>query len=97
KAEESAVAYEVFNVGSTDENYQKKMIVDAITAQVPNATVNYVRKEEDPRDYRVNFDKIKERLGFEITLRVPDGIREIREVLEAGYLADPYDARFSNI
>jgi nucleoside-diphosphate-sugar epimerase len=97
EAPESSVAYEVFNVGNTEENYQKKMIVDAIVAQVPTAEVKYVRKDDDPRDYRVNFSKIKEQLGFEITKRVPDGIREIREVLEAGYLNDPYDARFSNI
>ena len=97
EAEEAAVAYEVFNVGATEENYQKKMIVDAIVEQVPAAQVKYVPKDDDPRDYRVNFDKITQQLGFQITKRVPDGIREIRAILEAGYLKDPYDARFSNI
>jgi nucleoside-diphosphate-sugar epimerase len=97
EADQNTVAFDVFNVGSTDENYTKRMIVDAISEQVPEAKIEYVKKDEDPRDYRVNFDKIKERLGFTITKRVPDGIREIREILQAGYLNDPYDIRYSNI
>ena len=28
---------------------------------------NYVKKDEDPRNYRVNFDKIKHELDFQIT------------------------------
>ena len=97
EAPEADVAFDVFNVGSTDENYTKGMILDAISEQVPDAKIKFVQKDEDPRDYRVNFDKIKDKLGFEITKRVPDGIQEIRETLEAGYLLDPYDSRYSNI
>lgn len=97
KAEESKVAYDVFNVGDTAENYQKKMIVDAIMEQIPHAQVKYVSKNEDPRDYRVNFSKISERIGFRITMRVPDGIRQVRQVIEAGFLNNPDDARYRNI
>lgn len=97
EAPEEKVAYDVFNVGDTAENYQKKMIVEAIREQLPDARVKYVSKNEDPRDYRVNFSKIKERLGFAITMRVPDGIRQIRQVISAGFLNDPDDARYRNI
>lgn len=97
EAPEEKVAYDVFNVGDTAENYQKKMIVDAILEQLPDSRVKYVSKNEDPRDYRVNFSKIKERLGFSITMRVPDGIRQIRQVISAGFLNDPDDARYRNI
>src|SRR5690606_37035451 len=47
------VAFEVFNVGDTAENYRKADVVEAIVAQVPEARVSYVHKDEDPRDYRV--------------------------------------------
>ncbi len=97
EAPEEKVAYDVFNVGDTAENYQKKMIVDAILEQLPDSRVKYVSKNEDPRDYRVNFSKINERLGFTITMRVPDGIRQIRQVISAGFLNDPDDARYRNI
>lgn len=95
---ESAVtSFEVFNVGDTDENYQKRMIVEAIAQQIPGARARYVTRAEDPRDYRVAFGKIAERLGFRITRRVPDGIREMAQLVQSGLLLNPDDARYSNV
>lgn len=94
---EARVAFDVFNVGDTDENYQKQMIVDCIKAEIPDASIRYVKKDEDPRDYRVSFSKIKEQLGFEITRTVPDGIREIKQVVQEGFILDPYDTKFVNV
>jgi nucleoside-diphosphate-sugar epimerase len=61
------VAYQVYNVGATQENYTKQMIVDEIKKQIPEAKIKYVHKDEDPRDYRVNFEKIRNELGFEVS------------------------------
>jgi nucleoside-diphosphate-sugar epimerase len=91
------VAYEVFNVGDTKENYTKKMIVDSITEVLPKSAIKYVKKTEDPRDYRVNFDKIKNSLGFEISRRVPDGIREIVRALSLKVITDPEEQIYYNI
>ena len=66
----------VYNVGDTSENYQKKMIVEEIIKQLPNSKIKYVEKDEDPRDYRVSFEKIEKELGFSITYKVSDGISE---------------------
>ena len=91
------VAFEVFNVGDTQENYQKQMIVDEILKQIPEGRVRYVKKDEDPRDYRVSFDKIKERLGFQVTKRLPDGIEEIKMALDSKFFPNAYDSKYSNI
>ena len=61
------VSYDVFNVGDTSENYTKQMLIDEIKKVLPEAKIKYVDKNEDPRNYRVNSDKIKQELGFEIT------------------------------
>lgn len=95
-APRETVAYDVFNVGDTGENYTKQMIIDEIKKQIPGAQVTYVKKNEDPRDYRVTFSKIKNRLGFEITKRVPDGIREMNEVVQLGVIADTANPRYYN-
>lgn len=97
EAEPAKVAFDVFNVGDTRENYQKQMIVDEIKKQIPDAKVKYVAKNEDPRDYRVNFSKIKERLGFELMFTVPSGIKQIKEVLDAGFILNPDDSKYKNI
>lgn len=87
----------VFNVGDTSENYQKKMIADEIIKIQPNAKIKYVKKDEDPRDYKVNFSKIKNELGFQITKTVPDGLKEIYMILKDGLISDPYSKNYGNI
>jgi len=96
EAERELVAFEVFNVGDTNENYQKATIVERIRDLVPDARVEYVHRDEDPRDYRVSFAKIRDVLGFTVTRTVPDGVREIRDILASGFLVDPYDPKFGN-
>ena len=95
--ENSIVDNEVYNVGDTAENYTKKMLVEELQKTVKDVKVHYVERNEDPRDYRVNFDKIRRDLGFTITRRVPDGIREIESMISSGIIADPYLAKYSNI
>jgi nucleoside-diphosphate-sugar epimerase len=97
ESDEKKVRANVFNVGSTPENYQKGMIMDEVCKVVPNVRVDYVESAEDPRDYRVNFDKIKNELGFTITKKVPDGIREIYSLVKTGIITDPYEQKFRNI
>lgn len=87
----------VFNVGDTEENYSKRMLMEEIQKQIPTARAIYVDKTEDPRDYRVNCDKIKKELGFEITKKVPDGIREVIKLMDSGIIADPNSQKFRNI
>ncbi len=95
-AGESAVHAAVFNVGSTEQNYQKQQLVELIRPHAPAAVVEYVRRAEDPRDYRVSFSRIRERLGFEVSRTVPDGIAEVARLVTDGAVADPADARFRN-
>jgi len=89
-------AGEVFNVGSTDENYRKLDIVELLKERVPTAQISFVQKDEDPRDCRVSFEKVKERLGLVPDRTVPFGIDEIMALLASGLLADPYARAYQN-
>jgi nucleoside-diphosphate-sugar epimerase len=97
RAPKEKIAYEVFNVGDTSENYTKQMIVEEITKQIPDSRIKYVKKDEDPRDYRVDFSKIKNVLGFSISKRVPDGIKEVRDIIQMGIIPNPEDQKYYNI
>ena len=94
---EAKVRANVFNVGSTDENYNKGMIIEEVCKVVPNVKVHYVEMNEDPRDYRVNFDKITNELGFTITKKVPDGVKEIYRLLSTGIVIDSFGQKYRNI
>ncbi len=96
EADKKVVNHNVFNVGDTNENYTKKMIAEEILKIVPEARISYVHKEEDPRDYKVDFSKIKNEVGFSITKRVPDGLREIHHIINLGFLVDPYSKKYHN-
>jgi nucleoside-diphosphate-sugar epimerase len=90
------VAGEVFNVGDTRENYRKLDIVDLLRERIPNGQIGFVHKAEDPRDYRVGFDKIRNGLSFEATATVADGIDEIIALLRSGLLDDPHAGIYRN-
>ena len=92
----SKVDHEVFNVGDTAENYTKKQLAELLLEFRPQARIRYVTREEDPRDYKVRFDKIRDILGFEIARNVGDGIAEILEALASGAFPDPEADRYRN-
>jgi len=79
---------EIYNVGDTKENYQKVQIVDEVKKLIPDLQVEFVNKGNDLRDYRVNFDKIKNELGFNITNTVPDGVNEVYQTIKSGVVKD---------
>lgn len=91
------VARRVFNAGRSGENYRKLDLVEEIGKQIPTGHVSYVHRDEDPRDYKVSFDKIRAELGFETLMTVPDGIAEIIAALGAKQFGDPFDGRYRNI
>jgi len=97
EAPEEKVAGKVFNAGRSGENYRKLDLVDEIGKQIDRGSVSYVHRDEDPRDYKVSFDKIRSELGFETLMIVPDGIAEIITGLDAKTFGDPFDARYKNV
>jgi nucleoside-diphosphate-sugar epimerase len=97
EAPEEKVVGQVFNAGRSGENYRKLDLVEEIKKQIDRGNVSYVRRDEDPRDYKVSFDRIRSQLGFETLMTVPDGIAEIIAALDAGAFGDPFDSRYKNI
>ncbi len=83
-----AVRGEVFNVGHSDENYTKRMIVDVALAEVGDGKVQFTEGGFDARNYRVSFEKIADRLGFEPDFRVPIAVRNLVAAIGAGAFVD---------
>ena len=50
----------------------------------------------DMRDISVSFAKIKRELGFETTLNVDEGIRDLLFALKTGLIRNPLDERYRN-
>ncbi len=93
---EDAVSQRVFNVGNTGENFRKRDLVEMICQRVPSLEVVNVHKTEDPRDYRVSFERIHNELGFTTTKTVRAGILEIAAAVELGVFGNLSDPRYYN-
>jgi len=94
--ESKKIAYEVFNVGATSENYTKQMIYELLKKENPELKVKFVKQIDDPRDYKVSFEKIKNVLNFIPKYKVIDGIREIIAALKANIFPDAYNKIYRN-
>jgi nucleoside-diphosphate-sugar epimerase len=92
----SKVAGGVFNVGATDQNFQKQQLVEMIRPYATEAVVEFVHKEEDPRDYRVSFTRITDQLGFKITRTVAEGIEEVARLVRSNIIGDFGNRRYRN-
>ena len=96
-SDSKTVNRQVFNVGTSDANYRKGELVEMISQQMEHdVTIERVRKDEDPRDYRVCFDKIRDQLNFTVTRRVNYGISEVKAALQNKVICDTFNPRFRN-
>jgi len=92
----SSTDQEIFNVGSTRENYKKIDIVNKIKKIVGDFETVFVEKGEDSRDYKVSFEKIKRKLNYKTTKTVPDGIKEIAFIVRNKIITDFDNRRYYN-
>ncbi|MFN8414028.1 MAG: NAD(P)-dependent oxidoreductase [Anaerolineales bacterium] len=98
EAEKEKVRGQVFNLGTENGNYSKNDIVNFILKRMPETIVEYkdLTFGGDMRDITVSFEKIKRVLGFDTTLTVDDGVREVLFALKSGLIRNPTDDRYRN-
>ncbi|MBP6180243.1 MAG: NAD(P)-dependent oxidoreductase [Anaerolineales bacterium] len=98
EAEVTKVRGQVFNLGAENGNYSKNDIVQLVLKRMPETSVEYkdLTFGGDMRDITVSFEKIKRVLGFDTTLNVDDGVREVLFALKSGLIRNPSDDRYRN-
>jgi nucleoside-diphosphate-sugar epimerase len=75
---------ESFNVGRTSENYQVRELAEIVAEAVPGSRIEFLGEvTTDPRNYRVNCDKIADTLpAFAPTWTATAGAEELRDSYE---------------
>ncbi len=76
---------DVFNVGSNDQNFKKIQLAKMVAERL-NVDIVESESKEDPRDYRVSFDKIVTELGFNTIHNPKESIEQIAASLENGLI-----------
>ncbi len=82
----SKVHGEIFNVGSSELNYQIKQLAQFVVDVIPNVKIHTIPDDPDKRTYNVSFDKIQRVLDYKTKVHVHEGIVEIKQALEKGIL-----------
>ena len=93
EAPRELVHNEAFNVGQTAENFRVREVADMVAEIVPGAKVTYAPgASPDARNYRVNCDKIRNRLpGFQPQWTLRRGIEQLYAAYQAhGLTADDF-------
>jgi len=83
EAPTAAVNGEIFNVGSTTENYRIRELADIVAQAFPGCEVSAGPPSADNRSYRVKFDKIASKLpGFKARWTARRGAEELRDLFK---------------
>ncbi len=87
-APREAIHNQAINVGGNAENYQVRDVGDQVQRLIPSAKVVYTGEVgADPRNYRVNFDKLARHLpDFKLQYNLVTGMEELhRKMVEHGF------------
>ncbi len=98
-APSNVVDRETFNVGADNTNYQIGDLAWVVRDSLPHldVTVTTVPDNDDKRSYRVDFGKIKNKLGFEARCDLKESIVEIARAIQSGRLGDCSDTKFYTV
>jgi len=89
------VCGQIFNVGSNSQNYQIGALGELIRELVPHVRITN-QAMADPRNYRVQFDKISSVLNFRPKYTVRDGVKEVVNAFRTGQIADYGNPSYNN-
>ena len=73
---------EIFNAGSDINNFTKRQIVEIISRSIKDCDIMYKEHGVDPRNYKVDFSKIKKVLNFHPNYNVEDYMSKLVETIK---------------
>jgi len=99
-ADPMLVQGQIYNVGDPRLNMtilQLAELVRSVAARYREVRISIKDDPADRRNYAVSFDKIRSQLGFQASLQVEEGIREMAENFLSGRYQQYRDPQYSNV
>ena len=88
------VSHTVWNVGSNGNNITICKLGELIANQVEGTEIEYVPGQEDPRSYKVVFDKINNRFTPSITME--KSVQDVLKMFEEGRVTNYKSSKYYN-
>ena len=91
------VTGETFNIGSDLHNVRIRELADRVARHLPGTAIETLKDDDDQRNYRVQFGKVRGRLNFICQWSMDEGIEEVRRGLESNPDLAPFDEQHFNV
>jgi nucleoside-diphosphate-sugar epimerase len=89
------VSGQIYNAGSSFMNFTLRQLADTIQQMEPNLDVEYV-DNDDLRNYRVSFERVRRDLGFQCHTSLEAGVRGLQDALRRGLVTDYREPVYNN-
>jgi dTDP-D-glucose 4,6-dehydratase len=96
-ARSDSVASATFNVGSDEQNRTLGQIGELIRSMVPGSVLRCTEENVDRRNYKVEFRRIREELGFQPAWTLQSGIQQVLDAIMSGKVSNYQDPKYSNV
>lgn len=96
-ARSESVPPHIFNVGCDEQNRTLGQIGELIRGMVPGSVLRCTEENVDRRNYRVEFRRIREVLGFEPVWKIEAGVQQVLDAIASGKVTNYQDPKYSNV
>ncbi len=96
-ARSEAVEPVIFNVGCDEQNKTLGQVGELIQAMVPGSVLRCTEENVDRRNYRVEFRRIREAIGFHPVWKIEAGVQQVLDAIRSGKVTDYQDSKYSNV
>jgi nucleoside-diphosphate-sugar epimerase len=87
----------IFNVGCDEQNKTLGQVGEIIQTMVPGAVLHCTEDNVDRRNYRVEFRRIREAIGFQPVWKIEAGVQQVLDAIGSGKVTNYQDSRYSNV
>jgi nucleoside-diphosphate-sugar epimerase len=96
-ARPESVSSLIFNVGCDEQNRTLGQIGELIQTMVPGSVLRCTEDNVDRRNYRVEFRRIREAIGFEPVWKIEAGVQQVLDAIASGKVTNYQDPKYSNV
>jgi nucleoside-diphosphate-sugar epimerase len=97
EASSDAVSPLIFNVGCDEQNLTLGQVGELIQKMVPDSVLHCTEENVDRRNYRVEFCRIRETLGFTPVWTVEAGVQQVLNAIISGKVRNYQESKYSNV
>lgn len=89
-SDEFLIDKQVFNAGSDKNNFTKRQLANLILNHIADCEIEYKSAGNDPRNYKVDFSKVKKILNFQTNYNLSDCLPDLIEKIKNTKFLDKF-------